>query len=196
MEIPFKGWDRGFNVMVLRMCELVLPLGFDRGPDAPQTLDGLNAYVKQTGRIKISDQNADQSVFGSAEVNLASRAWHEWTHYAYQIPMTPEGERTAYEHQLVDMMKVYGTDATSLRWAQMLYADIVGQTEYAARHGVFPVNQMAFNLAYLVNPHEAVEMGLFHPIDLREPPITGAGQTLGLEGVSEERAAVIRHGIG
>lgn len=184
MEIAFKGWDRGFNVMVLRMCELVLPGGFDRGADAPQTLLGLNEYVRRTGRIKISDQNADQSVFGDSEVNLASRAWHEWTHYAYQIEMTPEGEKVAYEHQLVDMMKVYGTDATSLRWAQMLYADIVGQTEYAQRHGAYPVNQMAFNLAYLINPIEAVELGMFHPLNLSEPPVTGAGQTLGTEGAA------------
>jgi len=165
METPFTGWDRGFNVMVLRMAELTAPR-FERGPDAPATLEALNAYVAKHGNIKVSDQNMAQNVFGSDDVNLASRAWHDWTHWRIQAPFTPEGERAVYERQLTDMMKVYGVDATSLRWAQMLYAEVVGQIEYKERHGVFPANQMGFNLAYLTNPQAAVEMGLFHPLDL------------------------------
>lgn len=165
MEIPFTGWDRGFNVMVRRMAEIVAP-SFQRGPDAPETLEALTSYVEKHGNIKVSDQNMAQNIFGCDEANMAFRAWHDWTHWRYQTPFTPEGERATYEHQLTDMMKVYGVDATSLRWAQMLYAEIVGQTEYKERHGVFPANQMAFDLAYLTNPQAAVEMGIFHPLDL------------------------------
>ena len=108
MEIPFKGWDRGFNVMVLRMAELVAP-SFQRGPDAPETLEALTSYVEKHGNIKVSDQNMAQNVFGCDEANLAFRAWHDWTHWRYQTPFTPEGEKATYEHQLTDMMKVYGT---------------------------------------------------------------------------------------
>lgn len=165
MEIPFTGWDRDFNVMVLRMAELTAPV-FQRGPDAPATLEALNAYVAEHKNIKVSDQNMAQNIFGCDEANLAFRAWHDWTHWKYQTPFTPEGERATYERQLTDMMKVYGVDSQSLRWAQMLYAEVVGQTEYKEKHGVFPANQMAFDLAYLTNPQAAVEMGLFHPLDL------------------------------
>lgn len=165
MEIPFTGWDRGFNVMVLRMAELVAP-AFTAGPDAPASLIELNAYVDRTKNIRVSDQHMQQNVFGCDEANLAFRAWHDWTHWRIQAPFTPEGERAVYERQLTDMMKVYGVDSQSLRWAQMLYAEVIGQTEYKAIHGVFPANQMAFDLAYLTNPHAAVSMGLFHPIDL------------------------------
>jgi len=165
MEIPFTGWDRGFNVMVMRMAEIVAP-GFTSGPDAPASLEALTSYVEKHKAIKVSDQHSDQTIYGDSHVNLCARAWHDWTHWRYQTPFTPEGEKATYERQLVDMMKVYGTDATSLRWAQMLYAEVVGQTEYKARHGVFPANQIAFNLAYLVNPVAAVDLGLYHAIDL------------------------------
>lgn len=165
MEIPFTGWDRGFNVMVLRMAELVAPT-FTRGPDAPTSLIELNAYVEKHKNIHVSDQNQQQNVFGCDEANLAFRAWHDWTHWKYQTPLTPEGEKATYEKQLVDMMKVYGVDSISLRWAQMLYAEVVGQIEYKEKWGVFPVNQIGFDLAYLQNPGAALEMGLFHPLKI------------------------------
>lgn len=152
MERHFKGWDQGFNVMVLRMAELVCPGGFDRGPDAPSTLEELNAYVRRTGRIKVSDQNMAGNVFGCGEVNLACRAWHDWTHYNRQTPFTLEGERATFKAQLEDMQKVYGIDATTLRWAQMLHAEVVGQVEYEQRWGVFPVAQYEFDLAYMADP--------------------------------------------
>lgn len=181
MEFPFKGWDMGFNIMVQRMAELVAP-GFTVGPDAPETLEALTAYVEKHKAIRVSDENSGDTIYGYADVNYAARAWHDWTHWKHQIPFTPEGEKLTYERQLVDMMAVYGVDANSLRWAQMLYADIVGQTEYFERWGVYATQQRAFNLAYLASPRDAIESGAFHALDLT--------------GVTPERAAVIRHGIG
>lgn len=183
MEFAFKGWDQGFNVMVMRMAELTSGV-YSVAAEAPATLEELNAHVAQHKRITVSNLHMSQNVFGNDEANLAFRAWHDWTHWKYQTPFTLEGERKTYEHQLVDMMKVFGGPApTTLRWAQMLYAEVIGQTEYKEKWGVFPANQMAFDLAYLTNPQAAVDFGIYHALDLRNVE-------------TNDNAAMIRHGIG
>ncbi len=182
MEATFTGWDRGFNVMILRMAELTAG-AYTVGPDAPETLEALNSFVEKHKAIHVSDTHSDQTVYGSAEVNFAARTWHDWSHWRIQAPFTPEGEKLVYERQLTDMIKVYRLSADTLRWAQMLYAEVVGQTEYKERWGVFPVNQIAFDLAYLINPAQAVELGLYHPLQIDTQ-------------ADEARAAKIHHGIG
>jgi len=156
MDKQFKGWDQGFNVMVLRMAELTNPTGYDIGPDAPTSLEALNEHIVRHKRIKVSDAYSDLTIFGDPEVNYACRAWHDWTHWRYQIPFTLAGEHEAFARQVEDMLKVYGHDAQSARWIEMLKADIIGQSEYEARNGSFPVDQFAFNRAFMLNPEAAL----------------------------------------
>lgn len=150
--------DHELNGAVLLMCSELLPNGFDLAEQgAPETFEALCEHVDRTQRFLIYSAASDQTIFGSAEVNHAFRAWHDYHHYWAKLPFTPEGERAAYTLQSVDLIRRFGDCPKVWRWIALLNAEINGQLEYAAQHnGAFPTNQASFVLAYLTSPSTAI----------------------------------------
>jgi hypothetical protein len=157
----FTGLSQAFNVAVLRMAELVTP-GYGVTMDeseAPDTLEKLNAYIAQHKRMLVWGGASDHTIFGSAEVNWAFRSWHDWTHWRYQTPFTPQGEIETAERQCEDLLKVYGDCSQTREFIKLIRAEIVGQTRHFVQHGCFPTDQVAFVKAYLGNPEAALSAG-------------------------------------
>jgi hypothetical protein len=111
--------------------------------------------VSRTRRICVWSGGSEQTIFADREMNYAFHAWHDWTHYTYELPFTPQGERDACAVQISDLAKVFGPRKAA-RLAKFLYAEVVGQLEYQQAHCDYPTNQRAFVDAYLINPVNAI----------------------------------------
>jgi hypothetical protein len=141
--------DPAFDTAVLACAARALPNGFDISPDAPATFDALATHWRDTGRVCVWDGASDSTIFGSPSVNYAFRAWHDWHHIAGQYPFTREGERLAMLAQQRDIRTLYRYTRQADWFCRILECEIVGQFDYAAKHGFFPVDQAAFARHYL-----------------------------------------------
>lgn len=139
MDNPFKGIDRGMNVAVLHIASKLFPQGWDVVPEAeaPSTLEAINAAMAG-GRMKVSGDNCAGTSFGCPEVNIAFRAWHDWTHWKHQLPFNVEGE-TATAWMQIEHLRHFGLWTPFKR--DFLLAEVVDQVEHYARTGTFPVDQ-------------------------------------------------------
>jgi hypothetical protein len=150
--------DRAFNRAVHHIVSKLLPTGFDVSESAPTTLTELRECHAHTGRIRVWSDGGDRTIFADSETNYAFRAWHDYHHLTGNHEFTPAGELVVCMLQMLDMVRVYGGDRVygEDRWHRLLWAEIVGQGEYAGANGVFPTDQMAFVRAYLVDPVSAL----------------------------------------
>lgn len=146
--------DRAFNRAVHHIANKLLPAGWDVSDNAPSSLIGLRAHFLATGRICVWSGGSDRTIFADPETNYAFRAWHDYHHLTSNHEFTPEGETAVMRRQWADLQQVYGHGA--LKWAGILYAEIIGQGEYERANGVFPDDQMAFVRAYLADPATAL----------------------------------------
>jgi|CXWL01.1.fsa_nt_gi hypothetical protein len=164
-----------FNVAVQTIARRLFPCGFDVAavhqpksgvdfmlatpipPYAPSTLAELTAHIARTGRMLVSGDFSDKTIYADAETNFAFRAWHDWHHWKHQIPFTLAGEREVCRLQERNLVTVYGPK-TAAGFIPLLRAEVIGQAEYYTFHGTFPRNQMAFVKAYLLfrDPHTAL----------------------------------------
>lgn len=147
--VKFEGLSQKLNVCVLTMAAKLFPCGFDVGPDAPSSLQAIKDHVEKTGRMKVSDEFGDTSIYGDKEVNCAFRAWHDFHHLRGNHEFTPEGEYQVAVAQCKDISKVYGYTAQAREFMSYIKADVVGQVEYFERYGEFPQDQKAFVLAWM-----------------------------------------------
>lgn len=152
-----KPLDLDLNHAVVAMARKAFPEGFDVSPTAPDTLDKLNALLNAGHRMAVYDGGSDATIFASAFVNYCFRAWHDFHHWTGDLPFTPEGEAEACRRQCQNLLAFYGDNALTRQWCKVLDCEINGQLAYASRHnGSFPVDQMAFALAYLKAPQAAL----------------------------------------
>lgn len=141
--------DPNLNRAILDLVADLLPRGFDVAPDAPETFEGLKDHFARTGRIVVSSLHSDRTIYGSAAVNYAFRAWHDWVHVACDFPLTLEGERDVAFVQ-IDQLTLYADNqAQAEHWARIIFAEVDGQAQYFAQTGAFPLDQVAFVSAYL-----------------------------------------------
>lgn len=159
--------SRAFNVAVKRMAELLFPAGYDvkSGNAAPDTLARAKAYLARTGRICVSADYSENTIFADRETNYAFRAWHDFHHIRLNAGFDRAGEDAVFRAQLVDLERVYGVNTVHSRgadkcrpsFADLLQAEVLGQLDYQDRHnGEFPADQMAFVLAFLADPVRAI----------------------------------------
>ena len=152
IQRPFSvGLNRAIDEIVAR----VLPQGFD--VDEKSTYLDVVGYWKRTGRIAVSDLYCDSNIFGSVEMNVKFRAWHDWTHVCWGNDFTLVGEinTCVQQEKMLDSLKGR-TRVQKQLWARLLWEEIVGQAEYFEQHRDFPSNQRAFAKAYLKNPFNTI----------------------------------------
>jgi hypothetical protein len=141
-----------FNAVVQTMANRVLPTGFDVGPDAPHTFEGLQAHYDRTGRIKVWDGASSETIFGDAEINYAFRAWHDAVHLKFALPFTFQGECAVADIMKEQVRKVYGDGAYTRFYCNLIECEVVAQADHFRRTGEFPADQVAFTRLWL-NAH-------------------------------------------
>lgn len=148
--------NRLLNFAVEALAAHFWPHGFDFGHPTPESLEQLTARIEQHGRVLVSDEYCDKTIFGYPETNIAFRAWHDWVHYTYQYPFSEAGELQVYKRQAYHLANFcYRHGLPNMR--HYLYAETIGQIEYNNNHaGAFPTDQRAFTLAYLQHPQDAI----------------------------------------
>lgn len=137
-----------FNMAVATIARRILPCGFDVSPDAPGTHKTLVAHYETTGRVLVWSGASESTVFACRETNYAFRAWHDSKHILFNLPFTMDGEAAVMRLQQADIRALYDGPRADL-FCAILEAEIIGQGEYNALHGGYPVNQLAFVAAYL-----------------------------------------------
>lgn len=95
---------------------------------------------------------SDTSIYMTDEANWAFRFWHDVLHIEYNLDFCTSSEITLGGLHVDAVAKQFGPDSTE---TLLMLADTVGQTQYYARTGTFPENQMEFVLNY-VNIYEAL----------------------------------------
>lgn len=140
MEIPFTGLSRGMNVAVLQMASRLFPCGYDVVSDqeAPSNLEAVTRDIEEGQRLRVSGDNCEDTAFGDVDVNIAFRAWHDWTHWRHQTPFTLEGEIATAWLQ-IGHLKELGL-WTPFREAFIL-AEVEDQARIYATTGAFPSEQ-------------------------------------------------------
>lgn len=108
--------DRDLNQAIL----LLAPV-FNVSDRAPSTFADI---MRQGDPLTVWSGASDGTIYADPAVNWAFRAWHDATHIAGRYDFTLAGETATCEAQI--------------------RAEIVGQAQYAAAHGHFPVDQAAF----------------------------------------------------
>ena len=144
-----------FNVAVLHIASRVLPCGFDVSENAPQTFDSLVAHHEKTGRVLVWNGASDKTIFGDPEINFAFRAWHDSRHIVGNHDFTWKGETAGLEAQQADVRTIYdGPNATF--FCRLIDAEICGQKTYQDKRGGFPLDQIGFARAYLIDSDAAL----------------------------------------
>lgn len=115
--------------------------------DAPSESDALFAWAAnhQVGldEIPVWDGASDDSIYGSAAVNYAYRAWHDATHIKLGLDFSMESERQV----ALDHVRTAWEAGLSVEDCNLLWIDSQGQNEYFKVHGDFVDNQREFALA-------------------------------------------------
>lgn len=125
----------------------LFPLGFDIVDCQPyDDAAELIKSVRARGRIYVSSTHCGTSVFASPDINICSRAWHDWVHFRYGLEFDLAGETLAAFVQLAQFTREYGTEYDA---GAVLLIEIIGQSLYHEKHGRFPDDQMAFTVAQL-----------------------------------------------
>lgn len=136
--------DPTFDRAILQIAAGLFPAGFDTGPDAPNTLEGLTAHVRATGRMLVWNGASTGTIFGSPEVNFAFRAWHDAIHVLGNHAFTLEGELEVAEVQKAWLRSHYPNHPNLSRWVRLIDIEVVEQSKHFAAYGAFPEDQRAF----------------------------------------------------
>lgn len=158
-----------FNAAVMTLANRCCPGGYVVSADAPASLSALNAYIAEHGRMAVSDENSENTIYGDAEHNYAFRAWHDWVHWHLQAEFNPEGEKLVCAFQKGMLLQFgFGT-----KFHDLVDAEVTGQLEtcealggceflwngwceyVAKREGDSPENISRLHLAPLGGSHAA-----------------------------------------
>ena len=155
-----------YNVMVQSVCASLFGYWYNfdvtSNGDSVDTLEKVTQIFNSTGRVKVWSGGSENTIFDSPEINHAFRAWHDFHHITKGLPFTPQGEILVAQEQCKDIVRLYGESTQSEYFMNILKADVIGQTEYLTKHDSYVKDQKGFTEAYLKNPLEAVNSGLFH----------------------------------
>jgi len=140
-SFPSNPLDPALNVAVRHMAMRCCPAGWDtveKFEDAPTTLQAVTEYATRNGRLCIASEDSDGTIYDCADTNHHLRAWHDSVHFRHQIGFHVAGEAAATYVQVAQLYRVYGVNAESRRWAELLLADILGLVIHYQRSRRWP----------------------------------------------------------
>jgi len=130
--------DPAFNAAIISLAP-----SHTARPIAPSTY----RQLVECGKFIVWDGASDATIYGDARVNHAFRAWHDSCHILGHHDFTLAGERAAADLQCAQLLAAY--PRAPGRWLKLIHAEVTGQAEYFARHGIFPLDQLEFIAQYL-----------------------------------------------
>lgn len=145
MQLP----DNEFNALVLHMVRLHIPQGYDLSSDQTQDFQQMKAAFQRDGRLTVNTGFSDQTIFGSASVNWAFRAWHDSCHLQGDHDFSPEGERKAATLQKQQTIRAVGDNSRLQFFLDLIDIEVNGQVAYFQANGDFPTDQLAFTQSEL-----------------------------------------------
>lgn len=137
--------DNEFNALVLHMVSIHVPQGYDLSSEQTQDYEQMKADFQRDGRLTVNTGFSDHTIFGSASVNWAFRAWHDSCHLAGDYDFSPEGERKAalmQQHQVIDAFPL-GHPKLQF-FLDLINIEVNGQVAYFQANGDFPTDQLTF----------------------------------------------------
>lgn len=143
---PANPVDTGWNIAVRHLAGVTCPRGWDEFAtfaEAPTTLKALTDYANEHGRLGIATEDSDGTIFDCADTNVHLRAWHDSVHFRYQLAFTVAGEAAAVYVQAAQVYRVFGYNEKTVRWVQLLLADILGLVIHHKKTGKYPKNKRA-----------------------------------------------------
>lgn len=90
----------------------------------------------------VFDGASENTIYGDPRVNHAFRAWHDACHIRARAGFDLAGEMRTCDRQIAEFYAAFPSAPKEI--ADLLRAEIIGQAEYFAVTGAFPVNQKAF----------------------------------------------------
>lgn len=141
---PANPVDQGWNVAVRHMATRTCPSGWDEVATfeaAPTTLQAMTEYAKRAGRLCVATEDSDGTIFDCADTNVHLRAWHDSVHFRHQLAFTVAGEAAAVYVQAAQVYRVFGVSEKTVRWVQLLLADILGLVLHVKKTGKYPANK-------------------------------------------------------
>jgi hypothetical protein len=151
-----KPLDRTLNAAILTMSRRIFPTGFDVSDGAPDTHKKLKAHLDAGRRMVVYGGGCEGTIYADPEVNHSFRAWHDWCHWRGGYDFSPEGETAVCDMQCGQLIELYGDSKETRRWADILWAEVVGQRLYYQRHKRYVDDQRGFIEAYLRDPEDAL----------------------------------------
>lgn len=120
----------------------------------PELLAAWERYILDGTPLPVYDGACDRTIYSSARVNHAFRAWHDSIHVTLAAEFNAAGERAVSAAAVETLRRWPGITQADLL---AMHFEVVGQLEYAARHGgEFPVDQAAFIAACFDDYHSAI----------------------------------------
>ena len=114
----------------------------DNAPGDFEALQAAYKASKQSGlALPVWNGCSDNTVYTSCGANYAFRFWHDVLHCVHGLGFTLQDEITIGLMHHAEVVAYFGPDSIE---AKIIYADTVLQSEYEARHGQFPANQLEF----------------------------------------------------
>lgn len=146
--ISLSGIDPTFDYVV----SLMAPKNIRYSASQYASFEAMRDDYEATGYLTINVEHSDHTIFGAPSTNWRFRAWHDSQHIAANADFSPAGERVAANRQMDQIAFLNGpTLQDKRRWVALVDAEVNGQGEYYAEHGVFPDDQRAFVTQYLLD---------------------------------------------
>jgi len=121
-----------------RIISLASELAYSVADTAPSTYAELRA--SSVAPLVVWSGGSEHTIYGDRSVNYAFRAWHDSLHIKLNAEFSLHGEILVAQEQA----RILGDDT-----AKIILAEVIGQAEYFALHGFFPIDQSAFIQQYL-----------------------------------------------
>lgn len=130
--IPFS---QRLNDFILKRASEIKYVEVEHGPNS---LDKLRSETQRLGIMPVNTDHCDNNIFGSREINVAFRAWHDHIHLEHNLEFNLEGELRASFIQAAELPSDWYEERL------LLIYEITGQALYFLSHGVFVENQRKF----------------------------------------------------
>lgn len=142
------------------MCAAILALApphiaLAKAPGTREELEATRGAVKRP----VWNGASETTIFPSARLNFAFRAWHDKCHLDGNYDFTLSGEMETCAMQAAQLRMALGEYPPTLiaHCMALLEAEVIGQARYFERNGQFPIDQRAFVVAYMVDSLNSLE---------------------------------------
>ena len=109
------------------------------------SFEGFKNMYKESGVMQISNEFCENTIFGSAEVNIAFRAWHDSVHLELNEDFDYMSEARVAFAQCAELPADWYFER------QLIMVEVIAQAAYHQKTGNFVANQRQFTIECLEN---------------------------------------------